>query len=134
MPRLSTWFVRAALFYLATGFTFGALLLLNKGLGIYPQIWTYLPVHMELLLMGWLAQLAMGMIFWIFPRLTKGPPRGNETLAWLAFALFNLGLALVASETVFAVRGLTLAGRVVEIAGIILFVLSTWKRVRSFRG
>ena len=32
MPRLSVWFIRLSLIYLALGFTFGGLLLLNKGL------------------------------------------------------------------------------------------------------
>ncbi len=36
MPRLSAWFVRAALIYLAAGLTLGMLLLANKGVLFYP--------------------------------------------------------------------------------------------------
>ena len=60
MPRLSIWFIRSALIYLALGFTFGALLLANKGFPIIPEIWRLLPAHIELLLVGWTLQLAMG--------------------------------------------------------------------------
>ena len=131
MPRLSCWFVRAALAYLATGFTLGALLLANKGLGWAPQLWRFLPVHMELLLMGWLVQLAMGMAFWILPRFPQGATRGNETLIWLAFVLINLGIGWVVAETIFSVQGLVFVGRVAEIGGILLFLLGSWRRVRS---
>ena len=34
MPRLSAWLIRAALVYLAVGFTFGAGMLVNEGLGL----------------------------------------------------------------------------------------------------
>lgn len=132
MPRLSVWFIRAALLYLATGFTFGGLMLSDKGLHYYPQIWRWLPVHMELLLAGWLVQLAMGVAFWILPRHKNAAPRGNEALVWLAFGLFNLGIGCVIAETTFALPGLTMLGRVLEIGAVLVFVLSSWRRVRPF--
>lgn len=132
MPRLSCWFVRAALIYLAIGFTFGGLMLADKGLHYYPQIWRWLPVHMELLLMGWLVQLAMGVVFWILPRYTQGQKRGNERLAWLSFGLLNLGIGLVVAETALAVRGSVWIGRVMEIAGVLAFITGVWRRVRPF--
>ena len=61
MPRLSVWFVRASLIYLLVGFTFGALMLAEKGIPYYPPIFNLLPIHIELLLIGWLVQLAMGV-------------------------------------------------------------------------
>ncbi|NOZ73444.1 MAG: hypothetical protein GXP38_16340 [Chloroflexi bacterium] len=67
MPRLSTWFVRASLIYLALGVTLGGLLLAEKGIPFYPALWIALPVHMEFLLIGWMVQLAMGMAYWILP-------------------------------------------------------------------
>jgi hypothetical protein len=132
MPRLSVWFIRAALLYLATGFTFGGLMLSDKGLHYYPQIWRWLPVHMELLLAGWLVQLAMGVAFWILPRHKNAAPRGNETLVWMAFGLFNLGIACVIAETTFALQGLTMLGRVLETGAVLVFVFSSWRRVRPF--
>ncbi len=132
MPRLSCWFVRASLIYLAIGFTFGALMLANEGLGFDPLLGLLLPAHMEMLLVGWLVQLAMGVAFWILPRFPQGPPRGNETLAWLAFVLLNLGIALVVIEAFLAVPWLVWAGRLGEMAGVAAFAASAWPRVRPF--
>jgi len=130
MPRLSCWFVRAALVYLAVGFTLGAFMLANKGLGLAACLWRTLPIHRELLLMGWLVQLAIGVAFWILPRFSQGAPRGNETTIWLAFILLNLGIGLVAAETVLTVPGLVWIGRIVEIGGVLAFVVGSWRRVR----
>ena len=132
MPRLSCWFIRAALIYLAAGFSLGALMLANKGLSFSALLWRFLPVHTELLLMGWLVQLALGMAFWILPRFQHGAPRGNEALAWLAFVSINLGISLVVAETVSGVHELAYVGRMAEIVGIFGFVLGSWRRVRPF--
>ena len=91
MPRLSVWFIRLALAYLATGFTFGALLLANKGLAFAPLLWRLRPTHIELLLVGWMVQLAMGVAFWILPRFQAS--RGDVRPAWPGLALINLGIA-----------------------------------------
>lgn len=130
MPRLSCWFVRAALAYLAIGFTLGAFLLAEKGVNFDPMIWRFLPVHIELLLVGWLVQLALGVAFWILPRFPHGAARGNEALIWLSFALINLGIACVVAQTLLAVQSLVLVGRAVEIGGVLAFIWGSWRRVR----
>ena len=61
MPRLSVWMIRTALVHLLVGFTLGALLLANKGVPIHPMVWRLLPIHIELLLLGWTLQLALGV-------------------------------------------------------------------------
>lgn len=71
MPRLSQWLIRTALIYLLLGFTLGALLLTHKGIPLHPALWSWLPTHIEFLLMGWIAQLTMGVAFWILPRYWK---------------------------------------------------------------
>ena len=68
MPKLSCWFIRAALLHLALGITFGMLILLHKATPFYPPLWRLLSLHIELLLFGWTVQLVMGVAFWIFPR------------------------------------------------------------------
>lgn len=54
MPRLSVWYTRFALLYLALGFTLGGLMLYNKGVPLHPALWSLLPAHIEFLLMGWM--------------------------------------------------------------------------------
>lgn len=129
MPRLSCWFVRSALIHLALGFTLGSLLLWNKGIPLDPLFWRLLPAHMEFLLIGWTVQLALGVAFWILPRF--GLSRGNEQLAWLSFALINLGVWLVASSAIFGASQIILLGRASEAIAVIAFVLHLWPRIKA---
>jgi hypothetical protein len=130
MPRLSVYFVRASLIYLAVGFTFGGLLLANKGVLISPLIWMLLPIHIEFLFMGWLVQLALGVAFWILPRFTKGPPRGNETIIWLTLIFINAGILSITLSTVFNIAWFVFIGRTFEVVSILAFLLASWRRVR----
>jgi len=132
MPRLSSWFVRASLIYLALGFTLGALMLANKGLGFYPLIWKLLPIHIEMLMMGWFVQLAVGVAFWILPRLSGATPRGNERFVWLALRLINIGIWMVMLEAITSLPGSLLLGRLAEFGGVLAFVVGSWKRVKTF--
>ena len=95
MPRLSQWYVKLAFGYLIAGFTVGALLLAHKGRPLHPALWSLLPAHIEWLLLGWVAQLTLGVAFWILPRFWKEPRRGNTTGATVALVLLNAGIVLV---------------------------------------
>ena len=97
MPRLRRCFIRGSLFYLAFGFTFGALRLANEGLAFDPHRGNLLPVHMELLLVGWMLQLALGVAYTILPRYGKGLSSRIETLAWLS------GILLAVKKMIFNV-------------------------------
>ncbi len=129
MPRLSIWFVRSALIHLALGFTFGGLMLWNKGLPIHPVLWRLLPAHMEFLLVGWTVQLALGVAFWILPRFYSS--RGNTKPAWLAFFLINGGVWLAGmGATLGAPADVILLGRVLEAAAALAFAVHAWPRVK----
>jgi heme/copper-type cytochrome/quinol oxidase subunit 1 len=132
MPHLSAWFVRASLFYLAAGFTLGAILLVNKSLAVNPSLWDLASLHSELLLLGRFVQLAVGVSFWILPCLSGEHPRGNITRAWLSFWLVNLAILLVILGLVSDNRVLMPAGRIFEFTGVLEFVSSAWKRIIAF--
>ncbi len=134
MPRLSAWFVRVSLIYLAAGFSLGALLLANKGLVFYPPAWKVLPIHVEVLLLGWFLQLVMGVAYWILPRLAGATPRGPESYSLDAFWLVNTGIGLVILGVVLNYPALGLTGRLAEAIGGLLFVLAAWKRIKTFQG
>jgi hypothetical protein len=133
MPRLSGWFIRASLVYLAIGFTFGAIMLANEGLAFDPHLDQLLPVHMEFLLTGWMLQLALGVAYWILPRNVKGLPRGNETLAWLSMIFINAGILLAVMGVIFNVAWFMLPGRIFEAVSVPAFLLTVWRRVRPSR-
>lgn len=137
MPRVSVWLVRAALGYLALGFTIGALLLANTGVPFAPDLNPRLrAMHVEFLLVGWTIQLVMGVAIWIFPRFRLSVlPYGREWLAWLAFGCVNAGVWLVAVGSL-APSGsgafLVLAGRLAEIGAAAALMGNLWGRVRPF--
>jgi hypothetical protein len=132
MPRLSVYFIRASLVYLLLGFTFGGLMLANKGILISPKIWALLPLHMEFAFIGWMIQLAMGVAFWILPRFNKGAPRGDERLAWLALFLINTGILFVLLDFFLDSAWLMFTARATEMLALTVFVLGHWRRIKPF--
>lgn len=133
MPRLTVIMLRFALAYLALGFTFGGLLLFHKGVPISPMLWSLLPAHIEFLLLGWTVQLAMGVAFWILPRFSRGPRRGDERLAWLAFGLLNIGVLLAGIGPLVAAPALSVfLGRAAETGAALAFAAHAWPRVKAF--
>ena len=125
MPRVSAWFVRASLLHLVAGFCIGAVLLASKGITLGFDLWTLRPIHIEMLLVGWMIQLVMGVAIWIFPRfvLRRAPARSAIT-AWLAFALINSGVVLVGFGGM-----LPAAGRMREMGAPASFAIHLWGRV-----
>jgi hypothetical protein len=131
MPRLSAWFVRFALVYLTLGFTFGGLLLANKGIPLHPLIWRLLPAHIEFLLLGWTVQLAFGVAFWILPRWQT--QRGDVRPAWVSLILLNLGVWVVVVAGWANWPAWVLAtGRLLEAAAVAAFARHAWPRVKPW--
>ena len=131
MPRLSVLWIRSALIHLALGFTFGMLMLFNKGVAVDARLWRLLPAHIEFLLIGWTAQLIMGVGFWILPRFARGASRGNETSVWIAFGLINIGVWLAGiGATLGAPAIVPLLGRIAEAGGAIIYAAHIWRRVK----
>jgi hypothetical protein len=130
MPRLSVYFVRASLIYLVLGFTFGGLLLANKGVMISPLIWALLPVHIEFMFIGWMIQLAIGIAFWILPRFSNRPPRGNERWSWGTLILLNAGIVCFVLQSLLGLQWFSFIGRILEVLALTAFVIGNWKRVK----
>lgn len=129
MPRLSVWFIRLSLLYLAIGFSLGALMLANKGLAFAPWLWRLRLAHIEVLLVGWIAQLALGMAFWILPRFQSS--RGDVRPVWLALLLLNGGLLLAGLGASLNLSFWTVAaGRLAELAAVAAFAWHAWPRVK----
>ena len=129
MPRLSYHFIRTSLVYLALGFTLGGLILANKSISFAPSIWALLPMHIEFLILGWLTQLALGVAFWILPRLASSAPRGNERWSWAAFTLINLGIVLNVAAPYAGLAWLGPLARILQAAGVASFAIGNWQRI-----
>jgi heme/copper-type cytochrome/quinol oxidase subunit 1 len=132
VPRVSVWCVRMALLYLGLGFTLGALMLAAPILGLAPAVLKLRPLHAEILLVGWMMQLAFGVAYWILPRLPGNRPRGSEQLAWLSLILLNGGIVAVGlAYIVNAPAGVSVFGRVAEALAVFAFATHAWTRARS---
>src|SRR5512145_3244988 len=94
MPRLTRYFIKTALIYLALSLVLGALLAARAAFDLPAELAALSPVFFHLFMVGWAAQLIFGMMFWMLPKYSRERPRGNETLAWSAYILINSGLVL----------------------------------------
>ncbi len=113
-----------------SGLTIGSLILANKGLLFYPPLWRLLPIHIELLFLGWIVQMVFGVAFWILPRYWEKPRCGNVTGAYLAFVLLNTGIWLVVIANIWPLpSSIVLVGRLMELSAIIAFVASVRPRI-----
>lgn len=130
MPRFSRWAARLALVYLVFGFTFGGLLLSNKGVTYAPALWRLRPAHIEFLFVGWMVQLALGVSHWIIPRF-RGGRFGRVELAWLALGLLNGGILLVSFGALAGLPTWTpVVGRSMEGAATLAYLIYIWPRIR----
>lgn len=136
MPPLTRRFIKAGLIYLLAAFFVRLLLALQAVIDLPALILSLMPVYFHLFMVGWVAQLIFGIVYWMFPKYSRENPRRNETLAAAIFYLLNIGLLLrVAGEpALFAddVRGwLLLASALLQWLAGLGFVINTWARVKA---
>ena len=136
MPRLSRFFLRGGFICLTVGMLAGGLILVQKGTGRFPAFWVLLPAHIYLVLVGGVTQCALGVSYWILPRLT-GRGRGNTALAWSSYWALNTAILLVALHPAVEAAWGTPAGGATFVCGGILqgvaaaaFALHAWPRIR----
>ena len=130
MPALSAFAIRLALIHLGAGLTIGFLMLANKGVPFSPALWRLLPAHIELLLVGWTVQLALGVAHWIIPRF-RGGEFGRLWLAQLAFLLLNGGVLLVALAPLLTLlQYAPMVGRLFETCAVFAYAIYLWPRIR----
>lgn len=137
MPKLSRCFLRGGFVCLALGMLTGGLILLQKGTGRFPVFWILLPAHVYLVLVGGVAQCALGVSYWILPRLSAGRRRGVTGLAWSSYWALNAAIFLVAMhpaiEMAFgpgAASGAFVCGGILQGVAAAAFTLHAWPRIR----
>ncbi len=135
MPGVSRWMIRISLVYFVLSTGVGMVMLINKAYPIYPEIWKYLPVHIEMMLFGWIIQFTLGTAYWILPRFLETKGRGNTALGILMPILLNTGIWLViASSTAFGLNLMATIGRIFEMLTVAIFISLHWKRIVSYLG
>ncbi|HEU5012543.1 MAG TPA: hypothetical protein VFT66_08365 [Roseiflexaceae bacterium] len=139
MPRLSQLMIRTALLWLAFGYTAGGLLLANKGVPLLASLWALRDLHIHVLLVGWTAQLACGVAFWILPRLDAQGSRGDERLVWGCFMLLNGGVVVAVLRSLIWMVSrndlvwLNVIAGVLYLAATLAFARNAWPRIAPFR-
>ena len=134
MPSVSVWMIRLSLVYLLMGITLGVLLLINKAILISPELMLLLPVHIELLIFGWIIQFTLGTAYWILPRYLISKDRGSSALALLMPIFLNIGIWMVlVSNAGEQMNFLALYGRIAELLAVLFFVILHWNRVGALK-
>ncbi len=133
MPRVTVVLVRASLVHLVAGAAVGALLMWAKaGYQLPALVARSWPLHAEMLLLGWLVQLALGVAYWILPKHATVPVRGPVGPVVLAALLLNVGVAGAGLGQVVNHAGLAAGGRVAEFAAVVLFAVNAVPRIKRF--
>jgi hypothetical protein len=108
-------------------------MLWNKGSLFDARIWLLVSTHLEMLIVGWLIQLALGVAFWVLPRFTKEPRYGNVRRGWVGFALLNIGILLVITGIWQSdINSLQAVGRLIELIAAVTLASVLWPRVKGF--
>lgn len=138
MPRLTRYFIKTALIYLATAMLLGLLLAVRTAVDLPPELLALSPVYFHLFMVGWAAQLIFGMLFWMLPKYSREKPRGYEPLAWAAYVLINSGLILRvigeplnATQSELGVGWLLAVSSVLQLIGGWSFIAVVWPRVKE---
>jgi hypothetical protein len=138
MPTLTRWFLKTSLLYLVAALVVGLLLAAGSA-SIFPAIPAGIgPLYFHLFMVGWVAQLIFGVVFWLFPKYSKERPRGYEWLGWATYVLINAGLLLrVVGEPANAADPREIWGWFLAVSAILqwlaglAFVINTWPRVHG---
>ena len=123
--------------YLVAGLALAVLLALAQVIDLPRLLSASGPVYFHLFLVGWITQLIMGIVFWMFPKYSKARPRGSERLAAITYVL-NAGLMLgVIGEPARAIGPGAVWGWMLVVSALLqwlagmLFVANTWGRVKE---
>ena len=142
MPTLTRLFIKSSMLYLIGAMLLLLLISLNAVL-ILPSFVSFLnPVFYHLLVVGWVTQMIFGVIYWMFPIITRKNPRGSLWLGWATYICLNLGLLLrVAGEPLLGIQPKAGYGWLLVISALlqwmaaVFFVINSWPRIKErYRG
>jgi len=136
MPRLTRWYLRAAMLHLGGALVLGVLLQARALRAAHPVVAVLFPTLLHLLVVGWITQVIFGVAYWMFPRYSAEQPRGSERMGWVTFVSLNAGMLLrLAGEPAhFLGRdtdGLLVASAVLQLVAGWAFIVNTWPRLRE---
>jgi hypothetical protein len=130
LSKAARWFLATALVYLVLGLALNAAALADVWLGFNPLAYTSVGSTLQALLVGWLSQAVMGLLY---DRLVTSPRWAPVT--WVCL---NLGLGLsILGQPVLAWTGAGLVGGLVAVGGLlefaagITFAAEVWRALKN---
>jgi hypothetical protein len=139
MPKFVRSFIKAGILYLVGSLLIGVSLA-GDAIMPYPSFKTTLfPTYLHLFMVGWVTQIIFGVSIWMFPSPPEGGRYGNESIIWLVFWTFNLGLVfrliaepgiLYLEDSIVMNMGMVLSSLLQWIA-VLAYTYHIWGRVRS---
>ncbi len=138
MPKLTRTFIKTSLVYLIGAFLLAVVVAARPVLNLPPWVNALTPVYFHMFMVGWVAQLIFGIVYWMFPKFSVDRPRGNESVAWSVYWLLNAGLLLrIVGEPALASGGAALWRWVLLLSAILQwlaglgFAANIWPRVKE---
>ncbi len=132
MSKSAQLFLVTALAYLGLGLVLNVIAMFDVWLGFNPLAYTSVGATMQALLIGWLTQSAMALLY---DRLLKSP-----RLAAVVWACLNVGLVLtMVGQPALALTGNDLIGGLVAMGGLmqltggIAFTVEVMRAIRARR-
>lgn len=126
MERFVMGFLRAALCWLVVGTSLGVVI------AMVPAWLVYRPVHLHLLLLGFVVMSIAGVAYHVVPRFTAAPLHSNR-LALVHLWVANAGLILLACGFIARVQhpalapGLLATGGILSASGAYLLAWNLWR-------
>jgi hypothetical protein len=138
MPPLTRWFIKTSLICFVAALLVGVALMAQSGLGLSIPIPSLGPVFFHLFMVGWVAQLIFGVVYWMFPKYSREKPRGSESLGWATYILLNAGLLFrFLGEPLHTAQPEARWGWLLAVSAVaqwlagLAFVANTWGRVKE---
>ena len=136
MPMLTRYYVKASFIHLLLGLLLGVLLALPAAADVLFA--ALRPVYLHLIILGWVGQLIIGVMYWMFPKYSPRQPRGSQLIGWLVFFALNIGLLLRAvGEALLSLAPDLKSGWLLAVSAVLLcaagwgVVANTWQRVKE---
>lgn len=134
MPLATRLAIRLALGWLVVGMAMGVVVAAARAGLLPPRSSLALMVHIPAVLVGWFAQLVIGVAYWMMPKYGRSDarwPRGPERPFLAAIVALNVAL-LIAVLGRFVGPGLVRVGAVAVLASFAACAAQIWPRVKAF--
>jgi len=138
MPILTRLWIKTALVYFILALLLGILLAAQAAGIFHLPVQGLFPSYIHFLAVGWISQLIIGVVFWMFPKYTMENPRRSDALGWFTYFSLNLGLLFrLIGEPLHATTKADWAGWLMAASATLLFaagtafVINTWGRVKE---